>query len=149
MDIKSLKKEIENLKERKTTETLQKILYEMLKRIEKIEPIEDNLARLIENFACANLDSLLQKEDQNISIEYKKIRIPLKDENGNIIDEIDCLGTGKQNGSPILIVVEVKTSVRDEDIDKIFYKMKEKREKILKHKELVIQAAGFPEEYIR
>lgn len=144
MDLKSLKKEIENLSELNGKElvvTLKEILIELLNKIEKLESYEPVMARFFENYFCANLDGLLIKE--GISVEEKKTRFMCREKDL----EIDCIAAGKKNGTPILIVAEVKSSVRDEDINKLFKKLKQKKNTILANLEYIIEKLDFPEEY--
>lgn len=146
MDVKTLKKDIENLSELNGEAfrvSLQKILLALFERIQKLESNESNFARFLENYFCSNLEGLLIKENIQIAINAKKTRFELRDDNL----EVDCFAAGTKDGKPILIIAEVKTSIRDEDIDELFKKIKYKKQKVLKNLREIVKNLNLSEEY--
>ncbi|GAB6163960.1 hypothetical protein JCM12298_31200 [Desulfothermus naphthae] len=120
--VSRLEKVVEELAEaqKKTEEELRKLISEHRKTREQVGGLSHTVGYILEDRSYAALPHLLSKE---FEIKVEEIKRDFVELASNRYEELNIIGKGRKNGTPVWILGECKTQLRKKDVDSFLKKI--------------------------
>ena len=106
--------------QKRTEEELRKLISEHRKTREQLGGLSHTVGYILEDRSYAALPHLLSKE---FGIEVEEIKRDFVELAPNRYEELNIIGKGKKNGTPVWILGECKTQLRKKDVDSFLKKV--------------------------
>ena len=106
--------------QKKTEEELRKLISEHRKTREQLGGLSHTVGYILEDRSYAALPHLLSKE---FGIKVEEIKRDFVELSPNRYEELNIIGKGRKNGTPVWILGECKTQLRKKDVDSFLKKI--------------------------
>ncbi len=106
--------------QKRTEEELKKLISEHRKTREQLGGLSHTVGYILEDRSYAALPHLLSK---GFGIEVEEIKRDFVELSPNRYEEVNIIGKGKKNGTPVWILGECKTQLRKKDVDSFLKKV--------------------------
>lgn len=106
--------------QKKTEEELRKLISEHRKTREQLGGLSHTVGYILEDRSYAALPHLLSKE---FGIKVEEIKRDFVELAPNRYEELNIIGKGRKNGTPVWILGECKTQLRKKDVDSFLKKI--------------------------
>ncbi len=106
--------------QKRTEEELRKLISEHRKTREQLGGLSHTVGYILEDRSYVALPHLLSKE---FGIEVEEIKRDFVELAPNRYEELNIIGKGKKNGTPVWILGECKTQLRKKDVDSFLKKI--------------------------
>ena len=106
--------------QKRTEEEVRKLISEHRKTREQLGGLSHTVGYILEDRSYAALPHLLSKE---FGIKVEEIKRDFVELAPNRYEELNIIGKGKKNGTPVWILGECKTQLRKKDVDSFLKKI--------------------------